>query len=92
MAAPMSSTTEPRDLGTDTHFVGPPANGPLVQIPGTGAGITRLSAQPSASGDLGKPGALAASPAASASFFHSAVRSPLHGFPCCLEGQLCHLP
>src|SRR5215472_10404496 len=25
-----------RDLGTDTHFVGPPANGPLVQIPGTG--------------------------------------------------------
>ena len=55
-------------------------------------GITSLSAQPSASGDLGKPGALAASPAASASFFHSAVRSPLHGFPCCLEGQLCHLP
>jgi hypothetical protein len=25
-----------RDLGTDTHFVGPPANGPLLQIPGTG--------------------------------------------------------
>jgi hypothetical protein len=25
-----------RDLGSDTHFVGPPANGPLVQIPGTG--------------------------------------------------------
>jgi hypothetical protein len=25
-----------RDLGIDTHFVGPPANGPLVQIPGTG--------------------------------------------------------
>src|SRR6516162_522808 len=25
-----------RDLGADTHFVGPPANGPLVQIPGTG--------------------------------------------------------
>jgi hypothetical protein len=25
-----------RDLGPDTHFVGPPANGPLVQIPGTG--------------------------------------------------------
>jgi hypothetical protein len=25
-----------RDFGTDTHFVGPPANGPLVQIPGTG--------------------------------------------------------
>ena len=25
-----------RDLGTDSHFVGPPANGPLVQIPGTG--------------------------------------------------------
>ncbi len=26
-----------RDLGSDSHFVGPPANGPLVQIPGTGA-------------------------------------------------------
>jgi hypothetical protein len=25
-----------RDLGSDTHFVGPPVNGPLVQIPGTG--------------------------------------------------------
>jgi hypothetical protein len=25
-----------RDLGVDTHFVGPPPNGPLVQIPGTG--------------------------------------------------------
>jgi hypothetical protein len=25
-----------RDLGSDSHFVGPPANGPLVQIPGTG--------------------------------------------------------
>jgi hypothetical protein len=25
-----------RDNGSDTHFVGPPANGPLVQIPGTG--------------------------------------------------------
>jgi hypothetical protein len=25
-----------RDLGSDTHFVGPPANGPLLQIPGTG--------------------------------------------------------
>jgi glucose/arabinose dehydrogenase len=25
-----------RDLGADSHFVGPPANGPLVQIPGTG--------------------------------------------------------
>ena len=25
-----------RDLGPDSHFVGPPANGPLVQIPGTG--------------------------------------------------------
>jgi len=25
-----------RDLGADTHFVGPPQNGPLVQIPGTG--------------------------------------------------------
>jgi hypothetical protein len=25
-----------RDLGADTHFVGPPANGPLLQIPGTG--------------------------------------------------------
>jgi hypothetical protein len=25
-----------RDLSADTHFVGPPANGPLVQIPGTG--------------------------------------------------------
>jgi hypothetical protein len=25
-----------RDLGSDTHFVGPPADGPLVQIPGTG--------------------------------------------------------
>jgi hypothetical protein len=25
-----------RDLGADTHFVGPPANGPLVQIPRTG--------------------------------------------------------
>jgi glucose/arabinose dehydrogenase len=26
-----------RDLSADSHFVGPPANGPLVQIPGTGA-------------------------------------------------------
>lgn len=25
-----------RDLGADTHFVGPAVNGPLVQIPGTG--------------------------------------------------------
>jgi len=25
-----------RDLGADSHFVGPNANGPLVQIPGTG--------------------------------------------------------
>jgi hypothetical protein len=25
-----------RDLSPDTHFVGPPANGPLLQIPGTG--------------------------------------------------------
>ena len=25
-----------RDLGSDSHFVGPPANGPLLQIPGTG--------------------------------------------------------
>src|SRR6266581_614888 len=25
-----------RDNGEDTHFVGPPANGPLLQIPGTG--------------------------------------------------------
>ena len=25
-----------RDLGADTHFKGPPANGPLLQIPGTG--------------------------------------------------------
>jgi hypothetical protein len=25
-----------RDLSSDTHFVGPPANGPLLQIPGTG--------------------------------------------------------
>lgn len=25
-----------RDLGTDSHFAGPAANGPLVQIPGTG--------------------------------------------------------
>jgi hypothetical protein len=25
-----------RDLSPDSHFVGPPANGPLVQIPGTG--------------------------------------------------------
>ena len=25
-----------RDLGSDSHFVGPPAAGPLVQIPGTG--------------------------------------------------------
>ena len=25
-----------RDLGADTHFEGPPANGPLLQIPGTG--------------------------------------------------------
>jgi hypothetical protein len=25
-----------RDLGEDSHFVGPPTNGPLVQIPGTG--------------------------------------------------------
>jgi hypothetical protein len=25
-----------RDLGSDTHFVGPPANGPLLQIPDTG--------------------------------------------------------
>ena len=36
-------------------------------------GITRLSAHPSASGDLGKPGALAASPAAAASSCHSEV-------------------
>jgi hypothetical protein len=26
-----------RDLSADSHFVGPPANGPLLQIPGTGA-------------------------------------------------------
>jgi hypothetical protein len=26
-----------RDLSADSHFVGPAANGPLVQIPGTGA-------------------------------------------------------
>jgi hypothetical protein len=26
-----------RDLSDDSHFVGPPANGSLVQIPGTGA-------------------------------------------------------
>jgi hypothetical protein len=26
-----------RDLGSDSHFAGPPSNGPLVQIPGTGA-------------------------------------------------------
>ena len=25
-----------RDLGSNSHFVGPPANGPLLQIPGTG--------------------------------------------------------
>jgi len=25
-----------RDLSPDSHFVGPPANGPLVQISGTG--------------------------------------------------------
>ena len=25
-----------RDVGADTHFVGPPQNGPLLQIPGTG--------------------------------------------------------
>jgi hypothetical protein len=25
-----------RDLGADSHFVGPPANSPVVQIPGTG--------------------------------------------------------
>ena len=25
-----------RDVGADTHFVGPPENGPLLQIPGTG--------------------------------------------------------
>jgi hypothetical protein len=25
-----------RDVGADTHFVGPPANGPLLQIPATG--------------------------------------------------------
>jgi hypothetical protein len=25
-----------RDVGGDTHFVGPPENGPLLQIPGTG--------------------------------------------------------
>jgi hypothetical protein len=25
-----------RDLSADSHFVGPPANGPLLQIPGTG--------------------------------------------------------
>jgi hypothetical protein len=25
-----------RDLSSDSHFVGPPANGPLLQIPGTG--------------------------------------------------------
>jgi len=77
-----------------TYTPTPPAQGSMVthmpalrrlcailiqRSPSTG--ITRLSAQPSASGDLGKPGTLAASPADSASFFHSAVRSPLHGFP-----------
>ena len=25
-----------RDVGADTRFVGPPENGPLLQIPGTG--------------------------------------------------------
>jgi hypothetical protein len=33
-----------RDLGADTHFVGPPANGPLLQIPGTGV-IWRICPQ-----------------------------------------------
>ena len=33
-----------RDLGSDSHFVGPPANGPLLQIPGTGV-IWRICRQ-----------------------------------------------
>jgi len=33
-----------RDLGADSHFVGPPANGPLLQIPGTGV-IWRICRQ-----------------------------------------------
>jgi hypothetical protein len=32
-----------RDLGPDSHFLGPPSNGPLVQIPGTGV-IWRICA------------------------------------------------
>jgi hypothetical protein len=39
-----------RDLGADTHFVGPPANGPLLQIPGTGV-IWRICPTGRAKGD-----------------------------------------
>jgi hypothetical protein len=41
-----------RDLGADTHFQGPPANGPLLQIPGTGV-IWRIcpNGQGKANGD-----------------------------------------
>jgi hypothetical protein len=39
-----------RDLGSDTHFVGPPQNGPLLQIPGTGV-IFRICPTGRAKGD-----------------------------------------
>ena len=39
-----------RDLGADTHFVGPPANGPLLQIPGTGV-VWRICPTGRAKGD-----------------------------------------
>jgi hypothetical protein len=39
-----------RDLGTDTHFRGPPQNGPLLQIPGTGV-IYRICPTGRAKGD-----------------------------------------
>ena len=39
-----------RDLGSDTHFQGPPANGPLLQIPGTGV-IFRICPTGRAKGD-----------------------------------------
>ena len=39
-----------RDLGADTHFEGPPANGPLLQIPGTGV-IWRICPTGQAKGD-----------------------------------------
>jgi hypothetical protein len=39
-----------RDLGADTHFQGPPQNGPLLQIPGTGV-IWRICPTGQAKGD-----------------------------------------